>query len=153
MKTNLLVSNPNVRRARRAAAGAAARGFTLIELLLVMVILGILAAVVVPKLVGKTEKANIAAAQTDISVLSGALDQFEIDNGRFPTSEEGLNALVENPGGLTNWKHPYVSKVPKTDPWGQPYIYRCPGNNGRDYDLISGGPDKHEGGDDDITNH
>ena len=142
------MSNTRIRRRPSRAAA----GFTLIELLLVMVILGILAAVVVPKLVGRSEDAKIAAAKTDISNLSGALDQFEIDNGRFPTSEEGLNALVENPSGLTTWKHAYVNKLPK-DPWGQPYIYRCPGNNGKDYDLVSGGADKHEGGDDDITNH
>lgn len=133
--------------------GRAPSGFTLIELLLVMVILGILAAVVVPKLVGRTDTAKISAAKTDISTLSGALDAYEIDNGSFPTTEQGLNALAENPGGLTTWKHPYISKVPKADPWGQPYIYRCPGNNGQDYDLVSGGPDKHEGGDDDISNH
>lgn len=133
--------------------GRAAAGFTLIELLLVMVILGILAAVVVPKLVGRTDQAKIAAAQTDISNLSSALDAYEIDNGSFPTTEQGLNALVENPGGLSTWKHAYINKLPKADPWGQPYIYRCPGNNGKDYDLVSGGPDKHEGGDDDITNH
>jgi general secretion pathway protein G len=142
------MSNMNLRRPRRSA-----RGFTLIELLLVMVILGILAAVVVPKLVGRTDQAKIAAAKTDVSNLSGALDNFEVDNGRFPTSEEGLNALLENPGNLTTWKHPYIAKLPKADPWEQPYIYRCPGNNGKDYDLVSGGPDKHEGGDDDITNH
>lgn len=133
--------------------GRAPAGFTLIELLLVMVILGILAAVVVPKLVGRTDQAKIAAAKTDVSNISSALDAYEIDNGAFPTSEQGLNALVENPGGLTTWKHPYISKVPKADPWGHPYIYRCPGNNGKDYDLLSGGPDGHEGGDDDITNH
>lgn len=141
----------SVSRGRRF--GKRPQGFTLIELLLVMVILGILAAVVVPKLVGNTQKANIAAAKTDISVMSGALDQYEIDNGAFPTTEQGLNALVENPGGLANWKHAYISKVPKADPWGHPYIYRSPGNNGKDYDLLSGGPDGHEGGDDDITNH
>lgn len=141
------MSNTTMRRRRMPS------GFTLIELLLVMVILGILAAVVVPKLVGRADDAKIAAAKTDISTMSGALDAYEIDNGSFPTSEQGLNALVENPGGLTTWKHSYIGKLPKADPWGQPYIYRCPGNNGKDYDIVSGGPDKHEGGDDDITNH
>jgi len=137
-----------VTRVRRQAA----RGFTLIELLVVLVILGILAAVVVPNLVGKTEKAKVAAAKADISNLGGALNNFEVENGRFPSSEEGLQALVEKPGDLPNWKHSYIDKLPP-DPWGHPYIYRCPGNNGKDYDLVSGGPDGHEGGDDDITNH
>ncbi|HSU68526.1 MAG TPA: type II secretion system major pseudopilin GspG [Tepidisphaeraceae bacterium] len=137
-----------VTRVRRQAA----RGFTLIELLVVLVILGILAAVVVPNLVGKTEKAKVAAAKADISNLGGALNNFEVENGRFPSSEEGLQALVEKPGDLPNWKHSYIDKLPP-DPWGHPYVYRCPGNNGKDYDLVSGGPDGHEGGDDDITNH
>jgi general secretion pathway protein G len=147
MNRSFAMSKTRIRRPSRAPGG-----FTLIELLLVMVILGILAAVVVPRLVGRSEDAKISAAKTDVSNIGGALDQFEIDNGRFPTSEEGLNALLENPGGLTTWKRPYISKMP-TDPWGQPYIYRCPGNGGKDYDLLSGGPDKHEGGTDDITNH
>lgn len=143
------MSQTQIRRPGRVSP----RGFTLIELLLVMVILGILAAVVVPKLVGRTDQAKISAAKTDISNLSQALDAYEIDNGKFPSSEEGLNALIENPGGLQTWKHPYINKLPKADPWGTPYIYRCPGNNNQDYDVVSCGPDKHEGGDDDISNH
>jgi general secretion pathway protein G len=117
-------------------------GFTLIELLLVMVIIAILAAVIVPKFTGKSEQARVTAAQSDISNLKLAVNSFEIDNGRFPTSEEGLNALVEKPSGeLPGWKHPYIEKLP-TDPWGHPYVYRCPGNNNKDFDLYSaGGPD------------
>ena len=135
-----------VTRVRRQAA----RGFTLIELLVVLVILGILAAVVVPNLVGKTEKAKVAAAKADISNLGGALNNFEVENGRFPSSEEGLQALVEKPGDLPNWKHSYIDKLPP-DPWGHPYVYRYPGTNTTDYDLYSLGPDGREGGDD-ITN-
>jgi general secretion pathway protein G len=123
----------------------------LIELLLVLVILGILAAVVVPKLVGRAEQAKHTAAITDVANLKNALGNFEVDNGRFPTTEEGLQALVTRPSAdLPNW-HGYIEKLPQ-DPWIHPYIYRAPGSNGKSYDLISGGPDGHEGGDDDITN-
>jgi general secretion pathway protein G len=126
-------------------------GFTLIELLLVMVILAILAAVIVPKFVGRGEQAKQAAAKSDISAIKLQLAAFEIDNGSFPTTQEGLQALVEKPSGdFPNWKKPYLEKVPN-DPWGHPYIYRAPGNNGADYDLLSGGADGHEGGDDDIN--
>ena len=129
----------------------ARRGFTLIELLLVMVILAILAAVVVPKFTGRTEQARQTRAIADIATIKGALSQFEIDNGHFPSEAEGgLRALVEKPGDLATWKHSYIDKLP-TDPWNHDYVYRQPGNNGKDYDLLSGGPDGHEGGGDDIT--
>jgi general secretion pathway protein G len=137
----------NYRRSQRYSAPT---GFTLIELLLVMVILAILAAVIVPKFVGRSEQAKQSAAKNDVTVLKGQLDAFEIDNGHFPTTEEGLQALAEKPSGdYPNWKKPYVDKVP-VDPWQHPYIYRCPGSNGKEYDLLSGGPDGHEGGGDDI---
>jgi general secretion pathway protein G len=126
-----------------------ARGFTLIELMLVMVILAILAAVVVPKFSGKSEQARQTKAIADIATLKGALQRFEIDNGRFPTTEEGLQALVEKPAGLDSWKSAYIDQV-TPDPWNQPYIYRCPGSNGKDFDLLSGGKDLHEGGGDDV---
>jgi general secretion pathway protein G len=126
-------------------------GFTLIELLLVMVILAILAAVVVPKFTGRTEQARQTRAISDIATIKGALSQFEIDNGHFPSdSEGGLRALVEKPGDLATWKHSYIDKLPQ-DPWLHDYIYRQPGNGGKDYDLLSGGPDGHEGGGDDIA--
>jgi general secretion pathway protein G len=126
-------------------------GFTLIELLLVMVIIAILAAVVVPKFTGRTQQARVAAAKADISNLKLALQTFETDNDRFPTSEEGLQALVEKPAAeLPGWKHSYIEKTP-IDPWGHPYIYKCPGSNGTDFDLYSAGPngqDENGGGDD-----
>jgi general secretion pathway protein G len=131
--------------ARRAAHG----GFTLIELLCVLVILAILAAVVVPKLTGHTEQARIAAAKTQIQSFKTALASYEIDTGQFPSTEQGLDALVTNPGNLTGWRHSYIEKVP-LDPWGHAYIYRCPGSNGKDFDLLSPGPDGQEGGSDDI---
>jgi general secretion pathway protein G len=125
--------------------------FTLIELLLVMVILVILAAVVVPKFASRGEQARQAAARTDISNLETALDTFEVDNGRYPSNEEGLASLVNAPSGLTNWHGPYFkanATIP-IDPWNSPYIYQFPGqHNPNGFDLYSYGPDKREGNDD-----
>jgi general secretion pathway protein G len=131
----------------------AARGFTLIELLLVLVILTALAAVVVPKFAGRGKQAKITAATTDISSLSTAMDAFELDNGRYPTSSEGLAALSANPGNLPNWKTAYISRPIVNDPWGDPYVYVCPGTHNTDsYDLHSFGPDGQDGTEDDIDN-
>jgi general secretion pathway protein G len=126
--------------------------FTLIELLLVMVILVVLAAVVVPKFAARGEQAKLTAAKTDISNMETALDTFEVDNGRYPSTEEGLAALVSNPGGaLPNWHGPYIkgNAVVPVDPWGMPYNYQYPGQHTQNsYDLYSFGPDKREGNDD-----
>src|SRR5438309_2152401 len=104
--------------------------FTLIELLLVMVILGVLAAIVVPKFTSRTDDARISAAKTDISQLTTALDTFEVDNGRYPTNDEGLAALSNPPSNLSNtWHGPYVSKPVINDPWQHAYVYRCPGTH------------------------
>ena len=131
----------------------AAQGFTLIELLLVLVILTALAAVVVPKFVGRGKQAQIVRATTDIANLSTALDAFEVDNGRYPTSSEGLGALSQAPNGLTNWKGPYIGRPVVNDPWGNPYVYACPGTHNADsYDLHSFGPSGQDGGDDNIDN-
>jgi len=128
-------------------------GFTLIELLLVLVILGTLAAIVVPKFTRRSEQARLTAARTDIANLEVALDTFEIDTGRYPTTEEGLQALVEAPPGITGWKGPYIKRGVPKDPWGNDYRYQCPGqHNSSGYDLFSCGPDGKEGGDDDIDN-
>lgn len=135
-------------QARRCGTG----GFTLIELLLVLVILGILAAIVVPKFAGRTEQARITAATTQINSFATALDAFEVDNGYYPKGKSGLQDLVEQPRDAQNWHGPYVKDIPK-DPWNNEYIYECPGrNNPSSYDLMSMGPDKRVGGDDDITN-
>lgn len=129
-----------------------ARAFTLIELLLVLVILGILAAIVVPKFAGRTEQARNTAAQTQISSFSTALDAFEVDNGYYPKGKNGLGDLVQQPRDTQNWHGPYLKDIPK-DPWGNDYIYECPGrHNPSSYDLMSMGPDGRVGGDDDITN-
>jgi general secretion pathway protein G len=137
----------NAQFKRRVQRNGAA-GFTLIELLLVMMIIAILAAVVVPKFAGQSEKARIAAAQHDVSTIKTQLDAFEIQNGRYPTAEEGLNALVVNPGNLPNWTR-YLDKLPM-DPWQHAYIYHFPGANDHSYDLYSSGPDGQDGTADDI---
>ncbi|HZZ42469.1 MAG TPA: type II secretion system major pseudopilin GspG [Tepidisphaeraceae bacterium] len=125
--------------------------FTLIELLLVLVILAVLAAVVVPKFTHRSEDAKLTAAKTDISNMETALDAFEIDCGRTPTSEEGLQALVQNPANLPDWKGPYLKRL-NMDPWQHPYVYVSPGqHNTSGIDLYSMGPDGREGNDD-ITN-
>jgi general secretion pathway protein G len=133
-----------------------AAGFTLIEIMLVVLIIGILAAMAVPRLVGRSQEAKITAARADIeSNISVALDLYELDNGAYPTSEQGLLALVDKPSGSpapANWNGPYLKKVPK-DPWGSAYVYKCPGDkNSGSFDLYSAGPDAVEGNEDDISN-
>ncbi len=120
------------------------RGFTLIELLVVMVILGLLAALVGPRLFGHVGAANQKAAKTQIEMLGQALDAFRLDVGRYPSTSEGLNALVTNPG-VEGWNGPYLKKGLPNDPWKKPYQYESPGQHG-DYDLSSLGADGAPGG-------
>jgi len=128
-------------------------GFTLIELLLVLVILGILAAIVVPKFSGRTEQARMTAAQSQVSTFGTALDAFEVDVGYYPKGRNGLNDLVTQPRDAQSWRGPYMkNEIPK-DPWGNDYVYECPGkNNPSSYDLLSMGPDGRAGSEDDVTN-
>lgn len=132
------------------------KGFTMIEIMLVVIIIGILAAMVLPNFSGRGEQARISAARADIDAnLSSALDLFELDAGKYPTSEQGLIALVENPasGEEHKWKGPYLKKksIP-VDPWGRAYVYNSPGtHNTEEYDLYSLGKDGVES-EDDITN-
>lgn len=123
------------------------RGITLIELLVVIVILGLLAALVGPRVFKNVGKSKTAAAKTQIELLSQAIEQFKVDTGRFPTTDEGLNALTTNPGA-DGWDGPYLKKGVPPDPWKNPYHYAFPGNHG-DYDLSSYGADGKEGGDGD----
>jgi general secretion pathway protein G len=121
------------------------KGFTLIELLVVMVIVGLLAALVGPKLFPKLGKGKQAAAKAQIELLGQALDQFRLDTGRYPITQEGLNALVANTTGIENWDGPYLKKALPNDPWGKAYNYQCPGTHG-EYDLLSYGRDGAPGG-------
>ncbi len=129
-------------------------GFTLIELLLVLVILGILAAIVVPKFSGRTEQARETAARTQIATFGTALDSFEVDVGYYPKGRNGLGDLFTQPRDAQNWRGPYIkNEIPK-DPWQNDYVYECPGkNNPSSYDLLSMGPDGRAGTEDDITNY
>jgi general secretion pathway protein G len=121
------------------------QGFTLIELLIVIIIIGLLAALVGPKLFGKVSVAKLKASKAQIELFGTALDALRLDVGRYPTTEEGLKALREKPSDMNAWKGPYLPKEIPVDPWGRPYIYKAPGDHG-EYDLISLGLDGAEGG-------
>lgn len=125
--------------------------FTLVELMLVVIIIAVLASMVIPRLTGRSEEAKIAVAQADINTnIATALRLYELDNGAFPTTQEGLSALMSPPASASNWKGPYLEKEP-VDPWGRPYQYKSPGTHRPDYDLYSLGRDGVES-EDDIVN-
>ena len=125
----------------------AQRGFTLIEVMVVVVIIGLLAAIVAPNLIGNIDRAAVTRAQGDIRSIETALNLYRLDNFRYPTTDQGLSALVENPGDAAapNWKA-YLNSVP-SDPWNQPYQYVYPGRQG-EFDVFSYGADGQEGGED-----
>jgi general secretion pathway protein G len=124
------------------------RGFSLLELLAVLVILGILAGIFAPKFLGQAESAKRKAAKLEIDQIGQSLDLYKLEVGRYPTTQEGLQALVTAPSGAANWNGPYLKKtsVPK-DPWGNEYKYVAPGDQSRPYDILSFGGDGKEGGD------
>jgi general secretion pathway protein G len=129
------------------------RGFTLVELMLVLVILGILAGLVLPKFAGRSEQARQTAAVTQISTFNTALSAYEVDTGTYPTSQDGLRALVVQPSNVNGWRGPYLESDVPLDPWGHPYVYQYPGKlNPSGYDVISAGPDGQLGTADDIYN-
>ncbi len=130
------------------------RGFTLLELLVVMVILGLLAGYVGPKYFAQIGKSEVKVARAQIDALDKSLDQFRLDNGHYPSLEDGLIALVTRPASEARWDGPYLKKSVPQDPWGHPYIYRIPGEHG-EYELLSYGKDGQQGGEGeaaDITN-
>ncbi|HZN61808.1 MAG TPA: type II secretion system major pseudopilin GspG [Planctomycetota bacterium] len=133
---------------------ARVEGFTLIELLLVVVIIGILAAIVVPKLTGRTEDAQISATEATMTNVMTALRMYEMDNGRYPTQEQGILALIEKPTSAPEpkkWRKCLETSVLPKDAWGTEFDYKYPGVKNTDgYDLVSGGPDRQLGNDDDI---
>ena len=144
----------SVRHKTQPSRSAGARGFTLIEMVIVMAIIALLAALVGPQLFGKLGESKIKGTKAQIEMLSTALDAFRLDNGRYPTQEENLAALVEKPANLPNWAGPYLKKrdVPN-DPWGNAFVYAIPPTKGGlDYDLYSLGPDGKPDGDGLITN-
>jgi general secretion pathway protein G len=121
------------------------RPFTFFEILVVVTIIGLLAALVAPRLWKKISGGKQVAAKAQIELFGTALDAFRLDTGRYPTSEEGLKALREKPSAAENWQGPYLPKEIPVDPWRTLYVYKSPGEHG-DYDLISYGADKVEGG-------
>jgi general secretion pathway protein G len=138
----VITSSPSPRKA------AIGRGFTLLELLVVMVIIGLLAGYVGPKLFAQIGKSETKITRAQIDALQKALDQYRIDVGRYPASEQGLVALVQPPAGEPKWAGPYLAKAVPPDPWGRAYLYRSPGEHG-EFDLWSLGRDGQPGGEGD----
>lgn len=128
------------------------RGFTFLEIILVVAIIGILVSIVGPRLVGKSKKARIQATKASMTGIGTALQVYEINHGDFPSTTDGLEALVTRPSSADedDWEK-LLAKLPK-DTWGNPFRYAYPSDHGMDYDISSDGPDQTEGSDDDITN-
>ena len=130
------------------ARGKSVAGFTLLELLVVIVIIGLLAAYVGPRYFSQLGKSERTTAKAQIEGLGKALDAYRLDTGRYPTTEQGLVALVVKPNDEPKWNGPYLQKVVPPDPWGRPYVFRSPGQGG-DFDLLSYAKDGQAGGEGD----
>jgi general secretion pathway protein G len=133
-------------RVIRAPLPVSEQGFTLLEIMVVVVIIGLLVAAVAPNFIGQIDKAAVSRAKTDIRSIETSLNLYRLDNFRYPTTSEGLEALVMNPGEASapNWKQ-YLPRIP-LDPWDQPYQYVSPGQRGGEFDVFTYGADRQEGG-------
>lgn len=121
-------------------------GFTLLELLVVMVIIGLLASYVAPRFFDQVGKSEIKATRAQLDAFDKALAAYRLDTGHYPSTEQGLKALVERPSDEPKWSGPYLAKALPPDPWSHPYVYRLPGDAGHDYELLSYGKDGQRGG-------
>lgn len=135
----------------RRARVVAARGFTLLELLVVIVIIGMLVSFVAPDFFRQLGKSETTTARAQMASLAKALDNYRLDNGRYPGSEQGLKSLLEKPAGANRWNGPYLRGNLPLDPWGNPYWYRFPGSTGSDFELMSMGKDGQSGGQDEAA--
>ena len=129
------------------------KGFTFLEIMFVVVIIGILIGIAVPQFTGKAKKARIMSTRANMKTIETALSQYEMNVGNFPTTEQGLAALIKCPSDVPeeDWDSPYLKEIPK-DAWKQTFIYKSPGEHNQDYDLYSKGPDRQEDTEDDIKN-
>ncbi|UDF35505.1 UNVERIFIED_ORG: type II secretion system major pseudopilin GspG [Shinella sp. XGS7] len=121
-------------------------GFTLLELLVVILIIGLLTGIVGPRFFGQISKSEVTTARAQMDALDKAIQGYRMDTGRYPTTAQGLKALVEAPGDEPRWRGPYLQAAVPLDPWGMPYQYRSPGSNGKEYELLSLGRDRTPGG-------
>ncbi len=122
------------------------RGFTLLELLVVILIIGLLTGIIAPRFMSQISRSEVTTARAQMDAFRKAIEAFRIDNGRYPTTAEGLDALVTAPSGSTRWNGPYLQGAIPLDPWGTKYQYQAPGPNGRDYEILSYGRDRAPGG-------
>lgn len=140
-----LTSGPKNSRRRRSDRSAPASGFTLLEMLVVLVIIGLLTGYVAPRFFAQVGRSEVQVARAQIEAFGKALDQYRLDVGRYPTTEQGLAALVSAPDGLSRWQGPYLARAVPKDPWGNDYGYFAPGRNG-DYEIVAYGRDGKPGG-------
>jgi len=147
MSTKNLGRRARLARARRRrSANYGERGFTLVEILVVITIIGLIMGLVGPRVLNYLTESKAKAAKIQIESFSSALDLYFLDNGRYPSSSEGLGALVQRPGSMVSWNGPYLKgSIVPNDPWGNAYLYRAPGQHGT-YDIMSYGADGQEGG-------